>query len=80
MRSSIALVGNVGLADDGRHRGQRIARVLESRRHVLAGDASDAQAIVIWMPPAASQAAVEEQSVAANATIALENRPDARTN
>ena len=38
------------------------------------------QSTVIWMQPATSQASAEEQPVAANATTALENRDDARTN
>jgi hypothetical protein len=38
------------------------------------------QETVIWMQPAASQASPAEQPVALGATIAPENRPDARTN
>ena len=38
------------------------------------------QSTVIWLQPATSPASALEQPVAANATTALENRDDARTN
>lgn len=38
------------------------------------------QSTVIWMPPAATHVADEEQPVATHATNALENRHHARTN
>ncbi len=38
------------------------------------------QSTVIWVQPPTSAASAEEQPVAANATTALENRDDARTN
>ena len=38
------------------------------------------QPIVIWMPSAIEQRVDHEHSTAAHATVALENRSDARTN
>ena len=46
----------------------------------LASRTPNQQPIVIWMPPAAAQAADKEQSAAAHATVAQENHSDDRTN